>query len=165
MKFTELFETQIVMEFGGDHKAPGRGAGAFSQGAYQQMAGWLGGIEDHDVRMFIANMAADVYENDSSKFKRELFIRKVSEGSRYRSKFRWQQRHYWAFTNAIKELPNQNMRDYIGRWLGDNFEEERNNSENYYGFRRNLWDSACGIEGANPAVAKNPHSRKHRDDE
>ena len=165
MKFNEIFENEVIVEFGSKHAAPRRGAQAFSQGAYQQFVTWLGEIEDHDVRMFIANMAADIYEADNPKFKRELFLRKAQEGQNYGSNFRWQQRHYWAFANAIKGLPSQHMRDYIGEWLGDKFEDQRARSDEWRGFRRNLWDSACGIEGSNPKIAQDPHSSKYRNGE
>lgn len=163
MYFNELFENELVVEIGSTHRSTGRGEGAFSRGAYQQMATWLSGLEDHDVRMFIANLAADIYENDNSGFKKELFLRKVSEGETYAANFRWQQRHYWSFANAIKALPNQNMKDFIGIWLGDQFERQRNRSIEWRGFRRNLWDSACGIDGSDPEIAENPYLKKYRD--
>lgn len=169
MKLSELFETQNIFEFGSQHGVPARGTPLFTRAAFDQMATWLERVDPLDVRMAMANFCADVFDNYSSGFKREMFLTTVENASALGKNFRWQQRHYWTFSEAVKNLPNGNMKEYIGHWLGDKFQDQRARYGGQYDrpFRRKLWDSACGLEGANPRIAAYPHGGRldHADED
>lgn len=152
MLFEELFEGEIVMEFG-QHGFGGYGRGIFRRAAYEKVATWLGQISDADIREHLTAWFNNAFQRDNSAFKPHAFTAWVEARKHTTRSMTWQQRHFWYFAHLISQISDTNERDYLARWLGDKLDRETQ------GFRNSLWDSACGLTGSDPQVARRPNAR------
>lgn len=138
MLFKELFETEIVVEYG-KHGFPGYGQGVFRQAAYEVVASWIAEEQDEAIRLALGEWFSHAFAQDANSFKPDLFMKWVREQKRGSRSFNFQQRHFWYLARLIKDTADREMAEYMAHWLGKKF--DYNNER----FRNDLWLKECGF--------------------
>lgn len=116
MRLTELISLNEL--FGSSHGYGGEGNGIFQQRFYVYIANSLHSVDDMQAREFLTNWFVGMFKSDNARFKENLFREAVANGMRAGPAPQFQQRHFYYLAHHIKQMDDENIREFVADWLG-----------------------------------------------
>jgi hypothetical protein len=149
----EQFASQqpILLEWG-RREFPGYGRRLFGQRHYQYMVMQLNHVADAHARQWLTEWLSELFQRDNPRFKPYLFAQAVAERRQYRASPRFEQRHFYYLAQAVREIQDQHVHDFVRDWLADVI------GGTNYGFKRDVWNEFCTRNRVKPTVEEPPET-------
>lgn len=145
MLINELL-AQKILEFG-PTGFPGYGRGLFRQVYYQYMVPEINKISDQAAREWLIDWLANLFHRDNPKFNERLFKQAIATKRIYNVAPVFQQRHFFYLAQAVKEIQDPHVHDFVEHWLAQVAGSTNSN------FKASVWAKYCAHDRpAQPAV-------------